>query len=178
MARKRLVALSVHTRIPLRVPNDAAKQDLPAYYRGSERSRYPVSGHWVHEYVILPALGPDIPTSRFTVGSDVRRLVQDGYPAERVFGTDLHQEYIDLGHKLYGDADSCTIRFFSADLLEFPLIAPSSEPSTKQISDVKNLEQLRGRLTHIYTGALFHLVCAPASDCGLCLYHPRFFAVR
>ncbi|EIN11105.1 hypothetical protein PUNSTDRAFT_125638 [Punctularia strigosozonata HHB-11173 SS5] len=94
------------------------------------------------------------------MGSDVRCLVQDGYPASNVLATDLHQEYINLGHKLYEDANSCNIRFFASDILELSLDSPSLT-SAVALSDVTNLAQLRNRLVHVYTGALFHLFDEP-----------------
>lgn len=99
---------------------------------------------------------------RWTVGSDVRKLVYDGYPAERVLACDLRREYIDLGYKLYQDLDTCPIHFFTSDIFALDPIPPS-ESSPAKVSvpvptpEVTDLSQLRGALTHIYVGALFHL---------------------
>lgn len=90
------------------------------------------------------------------VGTDVRNLVQDGYPASQVLGTDLRREYIDTGlNDLYRDADTCPIHFFSSDIFEVPLL--SSAKSTTPLHKITKLEQLVERVNHIYTGALFHL---------------------
>ncbi|KAL7284160.1 hypothetical protein ACG7TL_001441 [Trametes sanguinea] len=93
------------------------------------------------------------------MGTDVRKLVYDGYPAEHVFGCDLRPEFIELGYELFGDADRCPIRFFTSNVFDLPKTTEpaSSNVSVSDPSTVNDLIQLRGALTHIYTGALFHL---------------------
>ena len=103
------------------------------------------------------------------VGTDVRKLVRDGYPAANVFGCDLRPEYIELGHALFGDTPaSSPIRFFTANVFDLPVESPRSGTSTTTAAAagdlgpgagiaVTDLAQLRGALTHVYTGALFHL---------------------
>lgn len=97
------------------------------------------------------------------MGTDVRRLVHDGYPASRILGCDLRPEYIESGYTLYRDKGTCAIRFIAADIFDLPTnTAPSkvlSEPAahTPDLSEVTDLSQLIGTLSHIYTGALFHL---------------------
>ncbi|EIW55668.1 uncharacterized protein TRAVEDRAFT_50153 [Trametes versicolor FP-101664 SS1] len=96
------------------------------------------------------------------MGTDVRKLVRDGYPASQVLGCDLRPEYIQLGHELFGDAFTCPVRFFTSNVFDLPLPselsadadAIAAPPDPAAVSD---LGQLRGALTHIYTGALFHL---------------------
>lgn len=95
------------------------------------------------------------------VGTDVRKLVHDGYPASQVLGCDLRPEYIQLGHELFGDASICPIRFFTSNVFDLPLPAEPSAADAiaapPDLAAVSDLGQLRGALTHIYTGALFHL---------------------
>ncbi|KAI0646351.1 hypothetical protein C8Q79DRAFT_1000700 [Trametes meyenii] len=101
------------------------------------------------------------------MGTDVRKLVYDGYPASRVLGCDLRPEYIQLGHELFDDATTCPIHFFTYNVFDLPTSVPppsgtglSDTPApnpTVAISTVTDLAQLRGSLTHVYTGALFHL---------------------
>ncbi|OCH85050.1 hypothetical protein OBBRIDRAFT_798569 [Obba rivulosa] len=93
-------------------------------------------------------------------GTDVRKLVYDGYPGLNVFGVDLRLEFIDLGYKLFGDAESCPIHFFTADIFGAPVNfdpTPVAPPSHL----VKSLDQLKASVNHIYTGALFHLFDEP-----------------
>lgn len=90
------------------------------------------------------------------VGSDVRKLVSDGYPARNVVGADLRQEFLDLGRRLYGS--SWDINFFTSDIFEVPYPFPKNISTDDiPISNAKDLTQLRGRITQFYTGALFHL---------------------
>lgn len=87
------------------------------------------------------------------MGSDVRKLVKDGYPASHVIGCDLRQEFIDYGYELYGDREQCQIMFFADDIFEIPY--PPTLSSS--VSESTGLAALAGQLNHIYTGALFHL---------------------
>lgn len=91
-----------------------------------------------------------------TVGTDVRKLVFDGYVATNILGCDLRQEFIDLGYDLYQDRDTCSIRFFTDDLFSVALTVetPSVSPD---LSQVTKLSELVGRIDHFYLGALFHL---------------------
>ncbi|KAI0360631.1 hypothetical protein OH77DRAFT_1418615 [Trametes cingulata] len=91
------------------------------------------------------------------MGTDVRKLVYDGYPASQVLGCDLRPEYIQLGYELFGDADKCRIRFFTSDVFKLPTTAEPTDSTAALPASVNDLAQLRGALTHIYTGALFHL---------------------
>ena len=95
------------------------------------------------------------------VGTDLRKLVFDGYPASNVIGCDLRPEYVDLGYELFGDRDRCPIRFITGNIFDLPdKAAPTDvaeETSPPSLTSVNDLAQLRGALTHVYTGALFHL---------------------
>ena len=80
----------------------------------------------------------------------------DGFPAGNLLGCDLRQDFIEAGYKLYQDKETCPITFFTSNIFDLS-IAPSTEVSTTPLREVKSLEDLKGRLTYIYTGALFHL---------------------
>lgn len=96
------------------------------------------------------------------MGTDVRKLVWDGYPANNVMGCDLRQEFIDYGYKLYQDKDSCAIHFFPSDIFDVPYPFPADQaPTSVDVANVKDLSQLHGAVTHCYTGALFHLFDEP-----------------
>lgn len=90
------------------------------------------------------------------VGTDARKLVVDGYPAQNVFACDLHQEFLDHGDQLYaGDARTHGIRFMAADVLELP--HSSGNAADVPLAEVKELSQLRGKVLHLYAGNFFHL---------------------
>jgi hypothetical protein len=115
------------------------------------------------------------------VGTDVRRLARDGYKRDHILGCDLRDTYVDLGYRLYDDMPGTNpIRFFTADIFELSVPPPSSsqdyaaadpmldetapvpekDPAVARetsLPTVENLSALRGRVNHIYSGALFHL---------------------
>ncbi|KDQ57217.1 hypothetical protein JAAARDRAFT_131509 [Jaapia argillacea MUCL 33604] len=88
------------------------------------------------------------------MGTDVRKLALDGYPARNILGCDLREEYITLGYKLFQDRKKSEIRFLAADIFDVPL---THKPSNADPTSATQLAQLQGSLTHVYTGALFHL---------------------
>ena len=97
------------------------------------------------------------------MGTDVRKLVYDGYPASNVVGCDLRQEFIEFGYKLYRDRGTCPIHFFASNIFDVPYPIPVDETPAADIaiSAVKTLSQLNNSVTHLYTGALFHLFDEP-----------------
>ena len=93
------------------------------------------------------------------MGTDLRYLVQSGYPSESVIGCEVRREFIDLGYELYGDRDTCPIPFLVGDIFDvsprpFPQQAGDVCPS---LNNVQCLNELRGRVKYVYAGALFHL---------------------
>ncbi|KAH9852583.1 hypothetical protein C2E23DRAFT_826204 [Lenzites betulinus] len=118
-------------------------------------------------YLAVLEAGKKDPTHLFLdlgccMGTDVRKLVHDGYPAAQVLGCDLRPEYIALGHELFADADRSPVRFFTSNVFDLSP-APAAEDGAQLMSildpsaAISDLAQLRGALTYVYTGALFHL---------------------
>ncbi|THH11013.1 hypothetical protein EW145_g923 [Phellinidium pouzarii] len=92
------------------------------------------------------------------MGTDVRKLVKDGYPPERVAGCDLRRAFIDACYTLFNDSPStCAITFLTSDIFEINLDPSPPHPSTRPFNEATSLDDLRGRLSHVYSGALFHL---------------------
>ena len=105
-----------------------------------------------------PVRPTDVIRSRI-VGTDLRHIVQSGYPSTSVIGCDIRRDFIDLGHALYADSDTCAIPFFVGDVFDivrrpFPQAADDACPSLK---DVRSLNELCGRVKYLYAGAIFHL---------------------
>jgi len=113
------------------------------------------------------------------MGTDARKLVLDGYPAVNIAGCDLRSTFLDIGsNELFRDAGSCEISFFTADIFDvrptksyaeiISLIGRTSgslrdalqNSYSSKLTDAK-LKLLKGRLNHIYAGALFHLFDEP-----------------
>ncbi|KAF7980978.1 hypothetical protein HWV62_35782 [Athelia sp. TMB] len=93
------------------------------------------------------------------MGTDVRRLAYDGYPAKNMLATDLRQSFLDEGHELYGDARNSPIRFFTSDVFEIPAPTSSASCAVSEVplAQVTKLADLQGQVTHMYMALLFHL---------------------
>lgn len=78
-------------------------------------------------------------------GQDVRKLVYDGAPVERVWASDIEQHLIDMGYKLFNDEDKLPRDKFlcPGDLL-------SSSPADK-------LHVLDDKVSILHMTAVFHL---------------------
>lgn len=89
------------------------------------------------------------------MGTDVRKLALDGYPAANIIAVDLRQEFINLGFELYGDSKTCKTRFITGNILA---VSPATvDPHPAEFSQATTLNQLKGKISHFYLGALFHL---------------------
>ncbi len=96
------------------------------------------------------------------VGTDARKAAHDGYPAANIVGSDLHAEYLRLGYKLYDDESDCNISFFAADVFDLDSDGKVDSPGSTSEPEARtqafsNLRELKGKVTHIYAGLLFHL---------------------
>ncbi|KAF8321249.1 hypothetical protein DL93DRAFT_2073051 [Clavulina sp. PMI_390] len=93
------------------------------------------------------------------MGTDIRKAVLDGFPADYAVGADLFPAFIEAGYKLWQDKDTCRIKFVQGDIFKLPPtpIAPSTVPLTS----VAALEQLGGKVNYLYTGSVFHLFDEP-----------------
>ncbi|PTB39092.1 uncharacterized protein TrAFT101_008107 [Trichoderma asperellum] len=75
------------------------------------------------------------------VGQLLRKLVHDGIDPTRLFGTDLHPEFISIGAELFRD-EGCGLTFAAGDMLD-----PRDE----------DLNILDGKITLVHAGNFFHL---------------------
>lgn len=95
------------------------------------------------------------------MGTDVRKLVADGYPADHVIACDLRATFIDLGlDKLYRDRGTSQITFFAGDIFDFTphTSSPQIQSVTKKpLSTCSSFDDVVGKISHLYVGALFHL---------------------
>lgn len=78
-------------------------------------------------------------------GQEMRKLILDGAPPENLFGTDLRQDFFDLGYDLFLDRETFKSTFIAADIFE-----PSPQ-----------LEAVNGKVSFVYAGAFFHLFDRP-----------------
>ncbi|EHK17845.1 uncharacterized protein TRIVIDRAFT_44992 [Trichoderma virens Gv29-8] len=75
------------------------------------------------------------------VGQVLRKLVHDGIEPTRLFGTDLHSEFISIGTELFDD-EGCGLTFAAGDMLD---------------PEDKALDTLDGKITIIHAANFFHL---------------------
>jgi len=102
------------------------------------------------------------------MGTEARKLIADGYPLEQVVTSDLHQEFANLGHKLFKTTQetypiaSVPGDVFDPNHLEVvtPAHAPASGSSSGPVPDLRgltSLNPLHGRVFAIYASSFFHL---------------------
>jgi hypothetical protein len=78
------------------------------------------------------------------LGHVVRQLISDGVSSERLYGTDLQPQFLDLGYELFRDQHRITSKatFVAGDMVQ---------------EDDARLEELTGKIDIIYASAFFHL---------------------
>ncbi|RDX53383.1 hypothetical protein OH76DRAFT_1545423 [Lentinus brumalis] len=100
-------------------------------------------------------------------GNDVRKAVLDGFPVQNVIASDLQPQFWELGHELFRSTPSTfPARFVAGDILDTSFISHSSPlPTTVEspsgvapiLSSVTSLNELKGHVSALFTGAFFHL---------------------
>ncbi|PTB66649.1 hypothetical protein BBK36DRAFT_1117593 [Trichoderma citrinoviride] len=152
--------LEDYSKVP---PNKVDEHLLNARDKLWEVAMYPCIGRWgflnlrnMHDHHFLTAFerlkssAGSSPASGSSdalldigccVGQILRKLVQDGIEPTRLFGTDLHPEFITIGTELFNDAGS-GLTFVAGDMLN---------------PDDKALQQLDGKITLVHAANFFHL---------------------
>jgi len=74
-------------------------------------------------------------------GQEVRRLVADGAPSEKIYASDLRPEFFELGYTLFKDRETLKSKFIAADVFD-------SE---------SGLKELDGKIDIVYVGSFLHL---------------------
>jgi len=94
-------------------------------------------------------------------GVDVRKVIQEGFPAQNVIASDLRPEFWDLGHALFRSTpESFPVAFIPGDAFDDSFINLSAAPTTGDISLAtvrKSLNPLKGHIAVIHAAYLFHL---------------------
>lgn len=106
---------------------------------------------------------PEVYLILVSVGTDVRHLVYEGYPASKIVGSDLYESFISLGYELFRDKETNQIKFIAGNILDVPPSPPGPvTPSTRVTTteNVSKLEDLAGSATFIYIGSVFHFFTA------------------
>ncbi|OAX31099.1 hypothetical protein K503DRAFT_645273, partial [Rhizopogon vinicolor AM-OR11-026] len=114
---------------------------------------------WLPAYGQVLRLGRERKDSIFLdigccLGSDIREVVHDGFPAAKTIGTDLHPELWNLGHELYNTSpDTFPAHFVGGDAFK-PEILTVAPPSTRttgtpspDLNNLTSLNPLHGRVS-------------------------------
>ncbi|GAN02287.1 hypothetical protein MAM1_0020d01730 [Mucor ambiguus] len=77
-------------------------------------------------------------------GTDLRKMMLDGYPKDYLIGMDIEQCYIDCGYELFkDDPDICPIRFIIDDLFTFEkthvLFNGTNQDNNKSVNMILNI---------------------------------------
>jgi len=127
-------------------------------------------------YQQLLRLGSTRPNALFLdlgccFGNDIRKAIQDGFPAQNIIASDLQPDFWKYGHELFNTSPSMfPVTFIPGNVLDPSFIsiqpplqelsletaAPISLQSLIQASPT-SLDSLRGHLSAIHTSAFFHL---------------------
>jgi len=75
-------------------------------------------------------------------GQDLRKLVFDGAPLEKLYGAELRPEFIELSYELFHDAEKIKPRLVVGDIFDIPNTG---------------LASLAGRVDILYASAFIHL---------------------
>ncbi|KAF8209371.1 hypothetical protein K438DRAFT_1711683 [Mycena galopus ATCC 62051] len=115
-----------------------------------------------YEHVL--SLGRNIPDALLLdigccVGNDLRKIASEGFPVQNIVGSDLHQEFWDLGHELFRSTSaSFPATFLAGDAFdpEFLSVPPErTQPTSSNLGTVKSLNDLHGRFSAIHCASLF-----------------------
>jgi hypothetical protein len=99
-------------------------------------------------------------------GTDVRKAIVDGFPLKNVVTSDLHQEFWDLGHRLFKTTpDTFPVTFVPGNVFDpehlntVPLFTADSPPVTRapDLRTLTSLNPLQGHVSAIYASSFFHL---------------------
>ncbi|PIL34367.1 hypothetical protein GSI_03142 [Ganoderma sinense ZZ0214-1] len=99
-------------------------------------------------------------------GTDLRKVVTDGWDAKNAVGTDINPGFWAMGHKLFHtDAASFPATFVPGNALAdehlqvFPILPTGSAVGTPRpvLSSLTSLNPLHGHVSVIYLGNVFHL---------------------
>lgn len=78
-----------------------------------------------------------------SLGPVVRQLASEGVPGDRLYGTDLHIGFLDLGYEPFDDRGWSRATYIEGDLLNE--------------NDERLIDIFRGKIDIIYASAFFHL---------------------
>ncbi|KAG2119947.1 uncharacterized protein F5147DRAFT_767412, partial [Suillus discolor] len=97
-------------------------------------------------------------------GTDARKAAADGFPAKNIIASDLFNEFLQLSHELFKTTPASYPRcFLPGDVFDpafLSITAPTDDVSpapTIDLSSLKSLNPLHGRISVINAISFFHL---------------------
>jgi len=122
-------------------------------------------------YPQVLALGRERPGAIFIdvgtcFGTDLRKVILDGYPSSQALATDIQPQFWNLGHKLFRSSPaSFPVPFVAGDIFDTAFVAPASAVTSSlsestpppEIQGLTSLTSLRGHVSAIHVSAVFHL---------------------
>ncbi|KAI1325180.1 hypothetical protein F5Y16DRAFT_276124 [Xylariaceae sp. FL0255] len=170
--------LEKYSKIP---PEQVKDEIFKIRERAFQVARYPCIAKF--SYLRLAEFGPDgtemhgvikrlkAPDSQDTfleiggfICQTLRRLAFEGVDTTRLYGTDLHDEWFDLGYDLFRDRETMKATFVAGDML-----LPDDEYASSQLA-----KTLNGKITIAHAANFFHLFTLDA-QLVICERIARFF---
>jgi hypothetical protein len=75
------------------------------------------------------------------LGQDIRKLILDGCPSQKITAIELEQPFIDLGYDLFKDREKMHTQFLTTNI----------------VTDTDVVKGFEGKMTSIHMGFVFHL---------------------
>ncbi|KAG2367867.1 hypothetical protein BDR07DRAFT_1350441 [Suillus spraguei] len=129
--------------------------------------RLNISGYPVYEHILK--LGRERPDAMLLdlgccFGVDARKAAADGFPAKNIIASDIINEFLELSHELFRTTPTsypgCLLPGDVFDPEFLSIAAPPNDVSTApaiDLSSLKSLNPLHGRISAINATRLFHL---------------------
>ncbi|KAG1718659.1 hypothetical protein EDB19DRAFT_1914362 [Suillus lakei] len=129
--------------------------------------RLDISTYPVYEHVLK--LGRERPDAVLLdigccFGVDARKAAADGFPVEHIIASDINKEFLELSHELFNTTQaSYAGHFLPGDVFDpaFLRIAERSDDISSapgiDLTSLKSLNPLHGRVSAIYASKFFHM---------------------
>lgn len=129
--------------------------------------RLNISSYPVYEHILK--LGRERPDAVLLdlgccFGVDARKAAADGFPAKNIIASDINNEFLELGHELFKTTPTsypgCTL---PGDVFDPEFLSIAAQPNDVSsapaidLSSLKSLNPLHGRISAINATRLFHL---------------------
>lgn len=95
------------------------------------------------------------------VGTEIRKVIHDGWPISQTIATDLEAGFWDAGHKLFRTTpETYPAKFLAGDAFNDAHLCPTAPvlpDPPPSVASVNTLTELRGHISVIHASSFFHL---------------------